>query len=225
MSYRSGQQFEAMASLRHEPGRATINEIVECPLDGSRLRVPAGRKRLLVTCPSCKYKFIVNTDPDAGAAAVKQEVPKRFEWMLQAKVFSAACLVLVLLALGVVAWRRHIPFPSSGPGMIASDSRPSALPASKTINDGFVPDNNQNSVVPPASEGVCPAVPIPSTSDPGQAKRKSKPIELTSSDVDFDHWLVRQLDRCQREHDLSRIEPRRGMGNWRSSTAHRTMRA
>lgn len=44
-----------------------INEVTQeavvicCPLDGVRLRVPNGRKRLIVTCPSCRYQFVVNT--------------------------------------------------------------------------------------------------------------------------------------------------------------------
>jgi hypothetical protein len=37
------------------------SDIVECPIDGTRLRVPSGRKRLQVTCNICKYKFIVTT--------------------------------------------------------------------------------------------------------------------------------------------------------------------
>jgi hypothetical protein len=36
-------------------------EIIECPVDRAKLRVPAGRKRLRVTCSVCKYRFIVNT--------------------------------------------------------------------------------------------------------------------------------------------------------------------
>lgn len=41
-------------------------EIIECPVDRTKLRVPSGKKRLRVTCSVCKYKFIVNT---ASAAA------------------------------------------------------------------------------------------------------------------------------------------------------------
>jgi hypothetical protein len=36
-------------------------EIIECPMDRTKLRVPSGRKRLRVTCSVCKYRFIVNT--------------------------------------------------------------------------------------------------------------------------------------------------------------------
>jgi hypothetical protein len=35
--------------------------VVECPIDGTKLRLPSGKKSLLVTCPSCKYEFIVTT--------------------------------------------------------------------------------------------------------------------------------------------------------------------
>jgi hypothetical protein len=44
-----------------------INEVfedkvqIECPLDKTKLRVPAGKQSLLVTCPACKYKFVVNS--------------------------------------------------------------------------------------------------------------------------------------------------------------------
>jgi hypothetical protein len=40
------------------------NEVVECPMDGTKLRLPTGRKRLLVTCSSCKYVFLVDTALD-----------------------------------------------------------------------------------------------------------------------------------------------------------------
>lgn len=36
-------------------------EIIECPVDRTKLRVPWGKKRLRVMCSVCKYKFIVNT--------------------------------------------------------------------------------------------------------------------------------------------------------------------
>jgi hypothetical protein len=42
-------------------------EIIECPVDRTKLRVPSGRKRLRVTCSVCKYRFIVNTA--SGTAA------------------------------------------------------------------------------------------------------------------------------------------------------------
>lgn len=35
--------------------------IVECPIDGRKLRLPGGKMRLLVTCASCRYKFIAST--------------------------------------------------------------------------------------------------------------------------------------------------------------------
>jgi hypothetical protein len=44
-------------------GAAEVNsqyEVIQCPIDGRNLRVPGGRS-LLVTCPACKYKFIVKT--------------------------------------------------------------------------------------------------------------------------------------------------------------------
>jgi hypothetical protein len=44
-------------------------EIIECPVDRTKLRVPSGRKRLRVTCSVCKYRFIVNTASAATTAA------------------------------------------------------------------------------------------------------------------------------------------------------------
>jgi hypothetical protein len=34
---------------------------IECPLDNTKLRVPTGKQSLLVTCPNCRYKFVVNS--------------------------------------------------------------------------------------------------------------------------------------------------------------------
>lgn len=47
---------------------AASTEVIECPIDRTKLRVPAGRGRLLVACPSCKYKFVVNTAVDVEIA-------------------------------------------------------------------------------------------------------------------------------------------------------------
>jgi hypothetical protein len=52
------------------------SEVVECPIDGTKLRVPANRSRLLVTCPSCKYRFVVNTTSEF-APPVRGEMAKR----------------------------------------------------------------------------------------------------------------------------------------------------
>jgi hypothetical protein len=68
---RSGldQILKALPLLRQTRSEGA-NEVVECPIDGTKLRVPAGRRRLLVTCPSCKYSFIVNT-------ASEEELPQK----------------------------------------------------------------------------------------------------------------------------------------------------
>ena len=65
-SFRSelGQILKVLPLLRRMQREGT-NEVVECPIDGAKLRVPAGRGRLLVTCPSCKYVFIVSTASEA----------------------------------------------------------------------------------------------------------------------------------------------------------------
>jgi len=54
----------AMAMKSEEENDAPL--IIECPLDRTKLRLPGGRNRLLVTCPSCKYKFIVTTSNQKG---------------------------------------------------------------------------------------------------------------------------------------------------------------
>ncbi|MBZ5510410.1 MAG: hypothetical protein LAN70_04495 [Acidobacteriia bacterium] len=45
-----------------EPVKAdNVQEIITCPVDGARLRVPVGRPNLEVTCPSCRYRFLTDT--------------------------------------------------------------------------------------------------------------------------------------------------------------------
>lgn len=69
--------LESIASSVCQDAPDPSTEILECPLDGTKLRVPSGRTRLLVTCPSCKYKFVANTASDAELqtknANLKQE--------------------------------------------------------------------------------------------------------------------------------------------------------
>jgi hypothetical protein len=50
-------------------------QIIECPVDKTKFRLPGGRKHLVATCPSCKYKFTVITvsltpKPEKGNKAV-----------------------------------------------------------------------------------------------------------------------------------------------------------
>jgi len=49
-------------------------EIVECPVDRTKLRVPGGRMRLLVTCPACKYQFVASTAAEARATETSTSV-------------------------------------------------------------------------------------------------------------------------------------------------------
>jgi hypothetical protein len=53
-------------------------ETVECPIDRTKLRIPGGKRRLLVTCPSCSYKFIVKTSNELGEATRKAPKKRRF---------------------------------------------------------------------------------------------------------------------------------------------------
>lgn len=61
--------------------------IITCPLDGTRLRVPVGRPTLLVTCPSCKYRFLVNTTESKGTSQGSAGA-RRGSWLLRS--FKAA---------------------------------------------------------------------------------------------------------------------------------------
>ncbi len=40
---------------------SSISQVICCPIDRTLLRVPNGKNRLLVTCATCGYKFIVST--------------------------------------------------------------------------------------------------------------------------------------------------------------------
>lgn len=55
------EKLGPVASAVCSDSHALETEILECPLDGTKFRVPGGRSRLLVTCPSCKYKFVADT--------------------------------------------------------------------------------------------------------------------------------------------------------------------
>jgi len=57
-------------------GNQETIEIVECPNDGAKLRVPAGRNRILVSCPTSKYQFILKTSADTAEPPPKP-VPKQ----------------------------------------------------------------------------------------------------------------------------------------------------
>ncbi len=63
-------QLKTLAGNTNSAG----SDIVECPIDRTKLRVPSGRKRLQVTCTVCKYKFIAITAkyPEASRTAKRQ---------------------------------------------------------------------------------------------------------------------------------------------------------
>jgi hypothetical protein len=37
------------------------SEIIECPVDGTKLRVPTGKAKIKILCPKCKYRFLAST--------------------------------------------------------------------------------------------------------------------------------------------------------------------
>ncbi|HXW92954.1 MAG TPA: hypothetical protein VEK33_20560 [Terriglobales bacterium] len=53
--------IESIAPFVSADAHDAPTDILECPLDGTKLRVPSGRTRILVSCPSCKYKFLATT--------------------------------------------------------------------------------------------------------------------------------------------------------------------
>jgi len=61
--------WEQLETVAGNPS-SSESDIVECPLDRTKLRVPSGRKRLQVTCTTCKYKFVATTLKSAGTAQV-----------------------------------------------------------------------------------------------------------------------------------------------------------
>jgi hypothetical protein len=169
------KQVEAMASSGHETGCESSDEIVECPLDGKKLRVPMGRKRILVTCPSCKYKFLVNTGPDAGAADVRQRVQWKLHWRSSVIVRSAACLSLALLFSGYVAGRRRIRFDSAIGQTAIALQKPDPWGVATVEDD------------PGAKKALPPPRQMQQRQHAGPSKREIKPlVEVTSGDVEFD---------------------------------------
>jgi len=63
------QQFPA-------PSPAMFN-IVTCPKDGTKLRLPENSGDLIATCPVCKYRFVYNT---CAVMFPKQQAPRMLAW-------------------------------------------------------------------------------------------------------------------------------------------------
>lgn len=68
-------QIKSVAPFVSADDHDAPTDILECPLDGTKLRVPSGRTRILVTCPSCKYKFLASTVVHRGGQ--NQDRPSR----------------------------------------------------------------------------------------------------------------------------------------------------
>jgi hypothetical protein len=64
-------QLDSVARL-HQTSEST-SQVVECPVDRVKLRVPSGKKRLLVTCSCCHYKFIVHTSFDVNPTILAEQ--------------------------------------------------------------------------------------------------------------------------------------------------------
>jgi len=56
---------------------STMFNIVVCPHDGTKLRLPENSGDLIVTCPTCKYSFAYNTAPVSFA---EPTLPRKQTW-------------------------------------------------------------------------------------------------------------------------------------------------
>ena len=77
------REIASFAKMMESEVREDVTEVVECPIDRTKLRIPGNRNKLLVTCPECKYKFIATTDYNTGppttGADDDREVPDRLK--------------------------------------------------------------------------------------------------------------------------------------------------
>lgn len=58
-SWSNVMKAEAVLKIMPSGELLADTEIVACPIDDTRLRVPTGREKLLVTCGKCQYQFLV----------------------------------------------------------------------------------------------------------------------------------------------------------------------
>jgi hypothetical protein len=91
---------QSAASWAYRTLDGEITEIVECPLDGTKLRVPVGHKQLLVTCAGCKYRFLVTTAPDREKPQAKENLPPQYKRKRRVLYQSLAILSLSLIVIG-----------------------------------------------------------------------------------------------------------------------------
>jgi len=62
---------------RFPPPSPDMFNIVSCPHDGAKLRLPENSGDLIVTCPTCKYRFAYNTAP---VSFPEPPAPRKSTW-------------------------------------------------------------------------------------------------------------------------------------------------
>lgn len=71
-----GESVHALGDVFPTPSQDAFT-IVTCRNDGSKLRIPAGKARLLVKCPNCQYEFVADTSALSFEKAGKSNLHKR----------------------------------------------------------------------------------------------------------------------------------------------------
>lgn len=56
-------QSIALIDKQYGDPEAKMFNLIQCPLDGTKLRLPENSGDIRVTCPTCEYQFVFNTDP------------------------------------------------------------------------------------------------------------------------------------------------------------------
>jgi hypothetical protein len=59
---------------------ATMFNIVKCPQDGTKLRLPQNSADLIVSCPTCRYRFAYNTKSITFSADASQPKERGLAW-------------------------------------------------------------------------------------------------------------------------------------------------
>jgi hypothetical protein len=148
--------------------------------------VPTGGRRLLVTCPSCKYKFLLNTEFEGTAREAEQRVPRKFEWKSRVIYPTAASFFLALLIVGSVAVRGYLRAGSALENATSLwDSLRRPLSPSKTINDACMPVEQRSRISPQDSGQTFSSSVLSTAAPPESSIRKNK--LLVVSDADFEH--------------------------------------
>ena len=66
---------------------ATMFNIVKCPQDGTRLRLPKDSADLVVTCPTCHYRFAYNTKCVSFESSLSKPFGQATHWLRRIRSF------------------------------------------------------------------------------------------------------------------------------------------